>query len=68
MSTSAKDVQNILDSGYEHGFITNIESDTLPPGLNEDVIRYISCKKQEPAWRWMPYSIVSLSLPHFAKH
>jgi len=50
MSTSAKDVQNILDSGYEHGFITNIESDTLPPGLNEDVIRHISSKKQEPAW------------------
>jgi len=35
---------------YEAGFITDIETDTLPPGLNEDVIRHISAKKDEPEW------------------
>ncbi|HKI62719.1 MAG TPA: Fe-S cluster assembly protein SufB, partial [Mariprofundaceae bacterium] len=35
---------------YQAGFITDIESDTLPPGLNEDVIRHISAKKDEPQW------------------
>ena len=35
---------------YAAGFFTNIESDTLPPGLNEDVIRFISAKKNEPEW------------------
>ncbi|MDQ6999949.1 MAG: Fe-S cluster assembly protein SufB [Mariprofundus sp.] len=35
---------------YEAGFVTDIETDTLPPGLNEDVIRHISAKKDEPEW------------------
>ncbi len=35
---------------YEYGFYTDIESDTFPPGLNEDVVRGISLKKEEPEW------------------
>jgi len=35
---------------YQAGFVTDIDSDTLPPGLNEDVIRHISAKKDEPEW------------------
>jgi Fe-S cluster assembly protein SufB len=35
---------------YEYGFTTDIESDTLPPGLNEDIVRAISKKKNEPEW------------------
>lgn len=35
---------------YEYGFFTDIESETFPPGLNEDVIRAISAKKEEPEW------------------
>ena len=35
---------------YKYGFVTDIESETLPPGLNEDVIRHISSKKGEPEW------------------
>ncbi len=35
---------------YEYGFFTDIDSDTFPPGLNEDVIRAISAKKEEPEW------------------
>ncbi len=39
---------DILDQPYKYGFVSDIESDTLPPGLNEDVIRFISAKKNEP--------------------
>src|SRR5580765_1200014 len=35
---------------YKYGFVTDIESDVVPPGLNEDVVRLISAKKGEPAW------------------
>ena len=35
---------------YKYGFVTDIESEVVPPGLNEDVIRLISAKKDEPAW------------------
>ena len=37
-------------NAYKWGFVTDIESDTLPPGLNEDVIRTISARKEEPEW------------------
>ena len=43
-------INNQLDKKYEFGFTTNIEQDTLPPGLNEDVIKIISNKKNEPEW------------------
>ena len=35
---------------YKYGFVTDIESDKAPKGLNEDIIRFISAKKDEPAW------------------
>jgi len=50
MSTAPDSVNKLLQSGYEHGFITAIESDTVPPGLSEDTIRLISAKKGEPEW------------------
>lgn len=50
MSTSQNTVEQLIDGGYEHGFVTNVESDTIPPGLNEDTIRLISAKKNEPEW------------------
>ncbi len=43
----AKDLEN---KEYEYGFTTNIESEKIPNGLNEDVIRMISAKKNEPEW------------------
>ena len=39
-----------LDKKYEQGFTTNVESMTLPPGLNEDVVTKISQFKKEPQW------------------
>jgi len=50
MSASTKTLEEITRRGYEHGFVTDIEQETVPPGLNEDVIRLISAKKEEPEW------------------
>ncbi len=50
MSAAQNNVNKLIQGGYEHGFVTAIESDTVPPGLNEDIIRLISAKKQEPEW------------------
>jgi Fe-S cluster assembly protein SufB len=41
-------VHKAVDQAYPHGFVTDIESETIAPGLNEDVIRFISAKKNEP--------------------
>jgi Fe-S cluster assembly protein SufB len=43
-------IDQLVNREYQYGFTTDIESDTLPPGLNEDVVRFISAKKQEPEW------------------
>ncbi len=43
-------LQNLIDQPYKHGFVTDIESDTVARGLDEDVIRLISHKKNEPDW------------------
>jgi Fe-S cluster assembly protein SufB len=47
---SSKEIQALTQAEYKAGFVTDIEQDTLPPGLNEDVIRFISAKKDEPEW------------------
>lgn len=64
-------LQHILKQDYAHGFITDIESDTLPPGLNADVIRHISAKKQEPdfllEWRLAAFEKwQTMKEPHWA--
>ena len=41
-------LQEVTQSDYKYGFVTDIEMDTAPKGLNEDIIRFISAKKQEP--------------------
>ncbi|HTP39561.1 MAG TPA: Fe-S cluster assembly protein SufB [Steroidobacteraceae bacterium] len=41
-------IEALVDRSYQHGFVTDIESDTLPPGLDEDVVRAISARKREP--------------------
>ena len=52
-------IQQFIDRDYPHGFVTDIETDSVPPGLNEETIRFISQKKQEPefllAWRLNAY-------------
>ena len=48
MATRQDDVERIVGKKYKHGFVTDIESETVPPGLDESVIRLISAKKGEP--------------------
>ena len=59
MSTDPKDIESLVNRRYEHGFVTDIASDSLPPGLDEDVVRAISARKSEPEfmleWRLKAY-------------
>ncbi|MBF0094198.1 MAG: Fe-S cluster assembly protein SufB [Alphaproteobacteria bacterium] len=62
-------VQAVADDKYKYGFVTDIESDLAPKGLNEDIIRFISAKKGEPewmlAWRLSAYRMwLTLEEPH----
>lgn len=61
-----------MKTEYKHGFITNIESDTIRKGLGEDVVRMISAKKSEPEWL-LEYRLkayrhwLTLKEPHWAR-
>jgi Fe-S cluster assembly protein SufB len=48
MASTQQDIAAIVARKYQHGFVTDIESETLPPGLDEDVVRLISAIKGEP--------------------
>lgn len=64
------DIHQYLNQNYDAGFITDIETDAIPPGLNEDVIRIISAKKQEPEfmlqWRLQAFRHwLTMKEPHW---
>jgi Fe-S cluster assembly protein SufB len=50
MSTTAKTIEGLVNREYEWGFVTDIEADVIPPGLNEETVRLISSKKNEPGF------------------
>src|SRR4029450_11168199 len=50
MSTSTETIEELATREYKYGFYTDVETETIPKGLSEDVIRLISQKKQEPEW------------------
>jgi Fe-S cluster assembly protein SufB len=50
MSEETDSIETLVKQDYKYGFVTDIESESAPPGLNEDVIRLISRKKEEPEW------------------
>ena len=50
MSKDQQIIDSAISKEYEYGFTTDIEQDTIPPGLNEGVIKFISAKKNEPDW------------------
>jgi len=69
---SAKNLKETINQEYKYGFITDIASEELPAGLNEDIIRLISAKKSEPefmlSWRLKAYQKWRKMLePHWAK-
>ena len=71
MTTSNAEVDALARREYRHGFVTDLESDTVPPGLDEDVVRLISRKKREPGflveWRLKAYRHwLTMSEPRWA--
>jgi Fe-S cluster assembly protein SufB len=72
MSAKQPELETLVGRKYRHGFVTDIASDTVAPGLDEDVIRLISAKKGEPAfmldWRLKAYRRwVKMALPTWAQ-
>lgn len=71
MADSKEIIKEIADEGYEHGFTSNIDTETIEPGLSEDVVRLISAKKGEPQWmldfRLRAYAqLLKMKMPHWA--
>ena len=50
MASEDELLEEVTSQEYKYGFYTDIESDKAPKGLNEDIIRFISAKKNEPEW------------------
>ena len=50
MTSGNSALREIADQDYKYGFVTDIEAETAPRGLSEDIVRWISAKKEEPAW------------------
>jgi Fe-S cluster assembly protein SufB len=50
MSTATETIEQFVNKEYEYGFVTDVEADAAPRGLNEDTVRLISKKKNEPEW------------------
>jgi len=46
----SEELKKRLEEGYKYGFTTDIESDQAPPGVSEEIVRFISAKKNEPEW------------------
>ena len=59
MATSKENIESLMRRGYQHGFVTDLDTDALPPGLNEDIICALSAIKKEPEfmleWRLKAY-------------
>ncbi|MEO6959792.1 MAG: Fe-S cluster assembly protein SufB, partial [Burkholderiaceae bacterium] len=70
--TESERIDNLLERDYAAGFVTDIESDTIPKGLGEDTIRLLSAKKNEPEfmleWRLSAYRHwLTMTVPEWAK-
>jgi Fe-S cluster assembly protein SufB len=50
MPTETSTIEQLASQEYAYGFVTDVEQETLPPGLSEDTVRFISAKKGEPEW------------------
>src|SRR5208282_6023094 len=59
MPTATETIESLVKQEYKYGFVTDVEADSAPPGLNEDIVRLISAKKREPEfmleWRLKAY-------------
>ena len=72
MPTETSEIEDLANREYQWGFITDIEADAAPPGLNEEIVRFISHKKDEPDWmlQWRLKAFrhwLTLTEPQWAK-
>jgi len=72
MSTATETIEGFVRQEYKYGFVTDVETDSAPPGLNEDIIRLISKKKNEPQflldWRLKAFRHwQTMTEPHWQK-
>jgi Fe-S cluster assembly protein SufB len=72
MSTATETIEGLVKQEYKYGFVTDVETESAPPGLSEDIIRLISTKKKEPEWmtEWRLKAYrhwQTMEVPHWAK-
>ena len=77
MPTAEREIETLANREYKWGFVTDIDADSLPPGLNEDTVRFISAKKNEPAWmlewrlkayrHWLTMTVPTWPKVHYPK-
>ena len=72
MTTATDRIGSFLERGYPAGFVTELDADTVPKGLSEDIIRIISARKGEPdfllEWRLAAYRHwLTMKLPEWAQ-
>ena len=72
MSTATETIEGLVKQEYKYGFYTDVETESAPPGLNEDIIRLISAKKKEPEWltEWRLKAYrhwLTMTVPEWAK-
>lgn len=72
MNNNTESIESLVKREYKYGFYTDVETETVPPGLNEDIIRLISAKKNEPdwllEWRLKAYRHwLTMKVPNWAK-
>jgi len=72
MQNEREHIKSLTDKEYKYGFVTDIDTDALPPGLNEEIIKAISLKKEEPQWllEWRLKAFrqwQKMTEPHWAK-
>src|SRR5579863_4125729 len=71
MPTETREIETLANREYKWGFISDIEAESAPPGLNEEIIRFISLKKGEPDWmlQWRLKAYrhwLTMTEPHWA--
>jgi Fe-S cluster assembly protein SufB len=71
MAANRKELEKLIGREYREGFVTEVEEDRLPPGLNEDIIYALSAKKKEPEWmtQWRLNAFrhwLKMAEPHWA--
>ena len=67
LSEEMQTIESRLSQEYKYGFVTDIDQETIPPGLDEEVVKTISLKKNEPDWL-LEWRLKAVSYTHLRAH